>query len=249
MLNIEASNRHAAEISGDRSELIAALMKLQTDMPTLQRTNVARIRTRDGNEYTYRYADLSDTLDTLRPLLKANELLLQQYTEVSAVNSDTTLMLITEIVHIGSGQYIRECTPVPWHADSPKTSFAALTSWRRYAIQTLLGMSSEDPDSDIEALAQQELIKTRDHYPPLIAAAIEDDDPLAAKAVIDSLSEWQYNVVWKELTTKQKNRLREWRSSAYGTKPKEPQPLSEKDQRRADQRNKTETENDESQKG
>lgn len=212
-MSLQEAENHTAERSGQVAALYKSLLSVQKEMPPLMRNNEARIKTKGGGEYGYKYASLSDTLNTVRPVLNKHGLLLLQYQEASAIDSGNTTMLITELTHVESGEYLRQYTMVFVLPTDPQQSGANMTYARRYAIQVMLGLATEDPDADIEAMARQELIKTRDTYVPLIGSAIKNDDPLDAKRVIDALSEWQYQVVWKELTTKQKSILREWRTS------------------------------------
>ena len=91
-----------------------------------------------------KYAPLSEVLNVVRPLLSKNGL-----TVVQCPSSDTTtqdIVIITMLLH-ESGEWI-ESDPLFLKMDKPTPQGAgsAITYGRRYALSSILGISSEDDD-------------------------------------------------------------------------------------------------------
>ena len=94
-------------------------------------------------EYSYKYADLAETLSAVEPHLLANGLVLQQ----DCVNGTPGYFtVITQLTHI-SGQWQRfQSPPMPYKED-PKRTGASQSYGRRYGVAAALSLATED-DTD-----------------------------------------------------------------------------------------------------
>lgn len=242
-MSIEMASQHSMEWSSDVADLRAALFAFQQDVTTLPRTKTAEVTTKGGQTFTYKYADLDDTWGAIRPLLNKHGLLVIQGTEVSAVNPGSTMMLVTEVIHVNSGQYLRSFWPFPISVDNPQRTGAWTSYARRYHVQTVLGLSSEDPDANLEGKAAAALADTRNAYVPRIdklltqfADAKGGDEREAVedriRLCVDELAPWQYDVVWSDLNSHQKAVLRDMLARSRARLDGREIPKGEKDERR-----------------
>jgi len=126
--------------------LAAALVEAQTQM-----TDVAKGRTANAGTYGYAYADLSDVLATVRPVLAAHGLTIMQTAEVTEHDA----VVYTTLMH-RSGQYL---TAQPVRLPAGKTAQntgSALTYARRYSVMALLGIAAGDDDDGASASPRDE---------------------------------------------------------------------------------------------
>lgn len=121
------------EHSNELNELAGALSQLQGELP-----HVAK----DSKGYGYNYSSLSDTLDTVKPLLVKYGFSLTQF-------EDGGENLVTMLLH-KSGQYIKGRMKLisigMKGANEAQQKGAVLSYFRRYSIQAILGMAAEDTD-------------------------------------------------------------------------------------------------------
>lgn len=106
-----------------------------------QMSDIQKKRTANAGQYSYSYADLSDTLEMARPVLSSNGLAVTQ----SAESTDLEVLVWTTILH-ESGQYV---TTVPLRLPAGKTAQntgSSISYARRYALMAVLGLATEDDD-------------------------------------------------------------------------------------------------------
>jgi len=118
--------------------IAAALLKVQEKLKAVPKNKF-------NPHFKSRYADLADCLDTLRPLLTENGLLLLQ-----PHGSDGDFARVTTlIVHVASGEFIGETAAVKLAKPGPQEVGSAVTYLRRYGL-SLVGLIT-DEDDDAEA--------------------------------------------------------------------------------------------------
>jgi len=123
-------------------ELVKALVKVQGELKTLQTNQEARIPTRTGKEFRYKYADLASVWEALRRPLTENGLAITQ--TMLPCNGNT--LLITTLYHT-SGQWQRSYLPMPNETDPQKIG-SIITYMRRYSLNSITGLAVEDEDDD-----------------------------------------------------------------------------------------------------
>ena len=154
------------------NELAAALAKAQAGFRKIPRDKTARVRMKSGGEYSYDFADLESVLDAVRPALSANGLSLT----FECVTSFDPLRVSTRatLLH-SSGQHMQTGDLViPCSADmaAPQAIGSACTYGRRYAIQALLGISTDrDEDGSAAGGAAAEVTQRQRQAPPPKAEA------------------------------------------------------------------------------
>lgn len=116
------------------NKLIDALMKAQKDFPIIPKNRIAKMGT-----YSYKYADLSDILSAVSPILHNHGLVLYHKTEVT--DHGTKLITIFR-----NEDCMTESELMLPNGLTPHELGSALTYYRRYSICNLLGIVAEDDD-------------------------------------------------------------------------------------------------------
>lgn len=130
-----------------QSDLAAALVAFQASAPTINKGRTALIPTKSGGSYSYKYADLSDIWESIRPALKDNGLAVTQ----SLTGGSGGFMGITTTVWHKSGQHIADTVEMAIQGRSPQEVGSQVTYFKRYALSALLGLSTEEDDDGAAA--------------------------------------------------------------------------------------------------
>ncbi len=130
-------------------QLFAALARAQGRMRHVEKT-------RAGYENRYQYANLSDVLELLLPVLAPEGLSI-----IQLPHSPTgEVLTLTSMLCHDSGQWIatRATMPIPvLKGSSPMQSLGAVSSFlRRYLAQAQVGQAAADEDTDAHSDAAQE---------------------------------------------------------------------------------------------
>lgn len=137
------------------NELFAALSSAQREMKNPEKNRTATIPMKSGGKYSYKYADLPTTFDTIREALGKNGL---AHT-CATIFKGEHFVLEMRLGHT-SGQWIQSEWPL-FVGDDPKTMAASITYGTRYLFNCLTGISGdEDTDSDPETSNIPEKPKT-----------------------------------------------------------------------------------------
>ena len=129
------------------TELAEAFCLAQAKFPTIHK---------NSQGYGYKYADLTDIINVIRPILADHDLMFLQSIGPNGV-------LTTRLMH-KSGQYMEDSFELPGMKDN-KTNMnnvqqmgAQITYCRRYALSSMLGLAT-DEDTDGVDKAYEELSK------------------------------------------------------------------------------------------
>ena len=121
------------------TELLASLVELQSELPTMPKNKTA---------YNYKYTDLDTIVQTVKPLLKKYNLAYMQ--SVGGLTADA-ITLTTRLFN-SNGEYIEDTVVLPVIAsqknNSAQTLGMAITYMRRYTLCAMLGITS---DEDVDA--------------------------------------------------------------------------------------------------
>ena len=125
--------------------LAAALAAFQAEIPTIGKTNTAKVPTKTGPGYSYTYADLATVTAVVLPLLAAHGL---AWTAAPTVAESGGLVLDYRLMHESGesvgGQY-------PLQGGSPQQVGSAITYARRYCLTAVTGVAPTDDDDDAAA--------------------------------------------------------------------------------------------------
>jgi hypothetical protein len=129
------------------NEIAAALAKAQGIMKNPEKNRTAKIPTKAGGQYSYDYADLPSTFDTVRAALAQHDL---SHTFLTTVMEGGGVRCECVLLH-SSGQFLSAELMLPQSADI-KGLAANVTYLRRYLFSALVGVAGEDDlDSEPEA--------------------------------------------------------------------------------------------------
>lgn len=124
-------------------ELAAALVAFQGSVPTILKNQTAKIPTKSGGEYSYKFADLSDVWDGIREPLHANGLAVTQ--QLVTGETPGTMGIKTTIWHT-SGQRTAETVDFTVAAKTPQEIGSVITYMKRYALTGALGLDTDVDD-------------------------------------------------------------------------------------------------------
>jgi hypothetical protein len=129
------------EMSNELNEIASALSKAQAELESVAK---------EEEGYGYNYASLASTIKVAKPVLAKNNL---SFTQLLG-NANKDLIEITTILLHSSGQYIKSKLILPSiemkGCNEVQSAGASQSYGRRYALQAILGMSSEDVDASSE---------------------------------------------------------------------------------------------------
>ena len=120
----------------DYGPLALALAKAQAAFPAIARDRTVKVQTRTGGSYTFNYAPLDTILAAVRGPLAANELAISQLID----GTD----LVTMLLH-SSGASLSGRAGLPQNGTVQELG-SAITYLRRYSLQAILGIASEEDD-------------------------------------------------------------------------------------------------------
>lgn len=129
------------------SELAKALLAFQKDAPRLHKAAEGQIGTR-----RYKYLDLTDALEAIRPVLNTHGLIV-----VQSLAFDTSVglrTLDTSLIHAETGEKMQSWLVLP-PTDDMQELGKAITYARRYSLVAMLGLVA-DEDTDGKSAAGSE---------------------------------------------------------------------------------------------
>ena len=130
-----------------RSETIAEITKaLCAAVPKF--TEIQKAKTAHTPKYSYAYADLSDILASVNPVLSANGLILRWVSEPGERGT-----LLTGILTHTSGEWFSSSLMLPNYSDDQARG-SGLSYNKRYLVGMLLPIAATEPDDDGHRAAQ-----------------------------------------------------------------------------------------------
>jgi hypothetical protein len=150
--------------------LAAAFAAAQVEMPDITKGRRAKVEMKGGGSYSYTYADLSDVLEAVRPILGKHGLFVTQ----DCIRRANMIDTYTTLGHL-SGESV-DFGPMSFEAGgTPQTAGSAVTYARRYALLAALGLATEDDDG--QAAAQAPKAAPRKQAPPPDETSAEPAKP------------------------------------------------------------------------
>ena len=128
--------------SPEIQNISASLVKALGELSDVPKGREAKIPTKTGASYGYRYADLADALSMVRPILAKHDLAVTQ----TASNPDHDTVAITTTLLHASGQWITFDPLLLPNGRTAQETGSAITYGRRYSLLAVLGLAAEDDD-------------------------------------------------------------------------------------------------------
>ena len=123
------------------STLEEALSHAQSLFPIIPKAHEARIKPRDKPEYSYRYADLGDIVEAVKPILHQCGL---SVTQPIGFEKGTDLIRTT-LMHTSGGR-VKSKMRLTLSQSTPQATGSLITYFRRYAYCAMLGIVSDVDD-------------------------------------------------------------------------------------------------------
>ena len=117
-------------------------------------------KSKDNPFFKSKYADINVILAEVKPILNKNGLVLTQALCVR----DTVAGIETAIVEAETGKGMYYFCPLPI-GQTPQQTGSAITYFRRYALQSLLALESEDDDGAVASETTKKVDKTKEDTP------------------------------------------------------------------------------------
>lgn len=125
-------------------DIYAALARAQADFKTVQKNCTAKVRTKGGTEYSYKYADLQTVLSAVTPVLAKHGISLHH-----EIHPGEKHNAVLGVLTMGGEQITCRC-PI-YHGVDMQALGSALTYARRYTTQMLCGIAPDDDDDGQKA--------------------------------------------------------------------------------------------------
>ena len=138
------------------NELATALAKAQAEITSASK---------DSKAHAYKYADLGTVIEAVKPSLNSNGLSFLQLIE----ESDPGTVRVTTLLLHTSGQYVGSTgsTGIPEMkgCNEAQRAGAAQSYLKRYQLQALTGLPTEDNDASSEGFAKKSYSPSAPAYP------------------------------------------------------------------------------------
>jgi hypothetical protein len=121
--------------------LAEALVALQAELPIVPKNHTATVPTKSGGSYRYTYADLSDIVETAKPLMAKHGL---SFSCTPRRAEDGSYELVGILRHT-SGEYDEGALPM--FGRTPQELGGSITYNRRYLLGCMTGLVTDD-DND-----------------------------------------------------------------------------------------------------
>jgi len=121
--------------------LAAALVKAQTAIQAVVKDKVGKIETKTGRSYEYNYSDLGSVIECVKGPLNDNGIAFIQCPRAD----DKGVTVATTLLH-RSGEWLEDELWLPVASTTPQAYGSAITYCKRYSLQSMTGLPSEDDD-------------------------------------------------------------------------------------------------------
>jgi len=133
------------------NNIYQALSNAQGEFGQIVKDKTARVKTKSGYEYSYKYCDLGTLLRIITPVLHKHGLVIYQL----PYRDENKVGVVTVLKHIQTGEELSSEFYLTTDDPTPQTIGSLVTYARRYAIQSMLGVVAEEDDDAIMAQGLQ----------------------------------------------------------------------------------------------
>lgn len=159
--------------SEELTNIAAALVAVQVEIENPHKTS-------ENPHYRSKYADLTEIINTVRPVLSSHGIAIVQ----SPGMQNGMASVETILLHI-SGEWIRGCASSPISKNDPQGVGSAITYLRRYSLAALLGLGQEDDDGNAASRTAAEEGKASDQSSRRSGKKGESTEPFTLDTICD----------------------------------------------------------------
>lgn len=127
-------------------KLADALAKAQGAFDAVAKSREAELVSKNGQKFSYSYADLASLWAAVRGPLSANGLAVVQLASSAGPN----VIVTTTLLH-SSGEWMRGRLSMPVGVQTPQGYGSAITYAKKYALAAMVGIAAEEDDDGAEA--------------------------------------------------------------------------------------------------
>lgn len=149
-------------------EWAIAFAAAQAEFPPITKGQKADIPTKSGGSYSYTYADLTEILDAVVPILNKHGLSLSQ----PAVTEGDRFGVHTRIFHTSGHEYDFGVLLLPG-GNTAQSAGSAITYARRYGLTAALGISPGEDDDGAQAVQAPERTDYEENPGTWLANAVQ----------------------------------------------------------------------------
>lgn len=186
--------------NGPAQAFASAFVKALAAMPDVHKDKKAQIKTKDGGNFSYAYADLASIIALVRPVLAEHGLAHAQATDTLA---DGTVSVTTRLYHVG-GHVESFGTLTLAAGTDARQAGSAVTYARRYSLCAALGIAP-DEDTDGEGVRTAPATRAASNG----QAKVTKDQHAKIGALVKSLTELDPHTDWVDYS-------RSWATENYG---------------------------------
>ena len=162
-----------------------AFLAAQKEFPTIAKTKTAKIPTKAGGEYSYKYADLGDVLAVALPILHKHGIALSQ----PPASEAGRVGVATRLIHV-SGHVEDSGVLLLAAGDNAQAAGSAMTYARRYAACAALGIvADEDDDGAAASVPQRQSDNRAPVVSPQVSSSADHACPHCGSKVYDNRAE------------------------------------------------------------
>lgn len=134
----------------ENKNIIKALAEFQKLCPAIKKDSEAKVTTKGGAKYSYKYGSFPYILEVIKPHLEKAGLMFTQPLSLD----EGKRCIITNIYHIESCESIQSVVDIPEVEFAGMNIYQAMgsgiTYLRRYALMSVLGIVAEEDDNDAQ---------------------------------------------------------------------------------------------------
>jgi hypothetical protein len=164
---------------GNHPSLAVALVALQAELPKVPKNQTARIPTKDGGSYSYKYADLGDVSDAVTPLLVKHGVAFLCLPRMTPGGYE----LVGTLLH-ATGDQAEGSLPL-WGRQAQDLG-SSITYARRYLLGCMTGVITDEDEDGALAAQQEQRARTQQPWTgPTVQQSIDRLSELAISQGID----------------------------------------------------------------
>lgn len=151
----------ALRLSESVGQIACSLAAAQGEFTNPLKDKTARVKMKNGGEYSFNYADLASVFDAVRLPLSKYSLALVQAPRIEYLSDNVALVTVTTRLIHSSGEWLECDVTMGAEEQRPQVVSSAITYAKRYGLQALLGVVADEDDDGNAATGNTAQINQR----------------------------------------------------------------------------------------